>query len=166
MCHLSVILTFLFGGRRRKMATLIVKLLVSIPLSRKHLSVFWNLTCLEHWNIKKQFLLWFLEMIYWPSCQLAFGKAWYSRCWFVWKKLWWETFEHSCRLSDSLYCLWSTGISIFDRINGSYAHGLLFGGYRVWQISTRICVSRNRCQHSRIPKQILTECMSWAPLST
>ena len=30
------------------------------------------------------------------------------------------------------------------RINGSYAHGLSFGGYRVRQIPTRICVSRER----------------------
>ena len=30
------------------------------------------------------------------------------------------------------------------RINGSYAHGLSFGGYRVRKIPTRICVSRER----------------------
>ena len=30
------------------------------------------------------------------------------------------------------------------RINGSYAHGLSFGGYRVRQIPTRICISRER----------------------
>ena len=33
-------------------------------------------------------------------------------------------------------------MSIFDRINCSYAHGLSFGGYRMRQISTRICLSR------------------------
>ena len=33
---------------------------------------------------------------------------------------------------------------IFDRINCSYAHGLSFGGYRMRQISTRICLSRER----------------------
>ena len=35
-------------------------------------------------------------------------------------------------------------MSIFDRINCSYAHGLSFGGYRMRQISTRICLSRER----------------------
>ena len=52
-----------------------------------------------------------------------------------------ETFERSCRLSTTTGCSWSNGISIFDRINGSYAHGFSFGGHKVRQISTRICVS-------------------------
>ena len=32
----------------------------------------------------------------------------------------------------------------YASINGSYAHGLSFGGYRVRQIPTRICISRER----------------------
>ena len=55
-----------------------------------------------------------------------------------------KTFERSCHLSASTFCLRSNGISIFDRINGSCAHGLSFGGYRVRQILTRICVSSER----------------------
>ena len=55
-----------------------------------------------------------------------------------------ETFERSCRLSAATYCLWANGISILDRINGSYAHGLSFGGYIVRQISTRIYISGER----------------------
>ena len=35
-------------------------------------------------------------------------------------------------------------MNIFDQINGNYAHGLSFGWYRVWKISTGICVSRKR----------------------
>ena len=34
------------------------------------------------------------------------------------------------------------GMNIFDRINCSYDHELSFGGYRMRQISTRICLSR------------------------
>ena len=44
-----------------------------------------------------------------------------------------------CRLQRIVY-----GINILNLINGSYAHKLSFGGYRVRQISTRICVSRER----------------------
>ena len=40
--------------------------------------------------------------------------------------------------------------SIFDGINGNYAHRLSFGGYRVRQISTRICVSRERFRFTRV----------------
>ena len=55
-----------------------------------------------------------------------------------------KTLERSCHLSASTFCLRSNGISIFDRINGSCARGLSFGGYRVMQILTRICVSSER----------------------
>ena len=53
------------------------------------------------------------------------------------KKYDWETFEFCC-LSASKYCLWPNGRSIFDLINGSFNHGLSFGGYRGRQISTLI----------------------------
>ena len=65
-------------------------------------------------------------------------------CSYDWKKLRRETFERSCRLSASMYCLWSNGINIFNRINGSLHLGLSFGGYRVRWIATCICVSRER----------------------
>ena len=48
-----------------------------------------------------------------------------------------------CPLLRIVYA-WANGISILDRINGSYAHGLLFGGYIVRQISTRINISGKR----------------------
>ena len=60
-----------------------------------------------------------MESIYWPYCQLDFGKPWCFTCLFLWKKFWRETFERSCRLSASRYCLWSNGIGIIDRINSS-----------------------------------------------
>ena len=53
------------------------------------------------------------------------------------KKYDWERFEFCC-LSASKYCLWPNGRSIFDLINGSFTHGLSFGGYRGRQISTLI----------------------------
>ena len=42
-----------------------------------------------------------------------------SRVYSYKKKFWRETFERSCRLSASRYCLWSNGISIFDRNDSS-----------------------------------------------
>ena len=53
------------------------------------------------------------------------------------KKYDWETFEFCC-LSASKYCLWPNGSSILDLIDGSFTHGLSFGGYRGRQISTLI----------------------------
>ena len=59
----------------------------------------------------------------------AFEKAWYFRYWFLWKKLWRKTFDHSCRLSTQTYCLWSNGINIFDRINGSLRSLMVVRGF-------------------------------------
>ena len=58
-------------------------------------------------------------MIHWPSCRLAFGKPDISGVGFYERNYDGETFERNCRLSYLTYCLWSTGISIFDRIKGS-----------------------------------------------
>ena len=119
MCLLSVILTFRSGGRKRKMANFDNEVLCFDSAPEE------TLKCLSEFNMFRA---------------LKLGKKWSNFCTGLWR----ETFELSCRLSASPYCLWSTGISIFDRINGSYAHGLSFGGYRVRQRSTRICVSRER----------------------
>ena len=140
MCYLSVILTVRSSWRKRKMAN------SDCELVSFYSTVEETLNCLSEFNVgkKKQFLCWFQERIYWPCCQLAFGKAWYFRVGIYERNN--DGKPSSVVVVCSLHRIVRdhNGMNIFDRINCSYDHGLSFGGYRMRQISTRICLSRER----------------------
>ena len=142
ICHLDILL--LRGNAKDGKLCKWWSCYFQIPLSKRHL-----IKCLSEFNMPRALKLWQKEAI----SSLVSGKdllAVLPKEPDIWGVGLYErhcdgkTFERSCHLSASTFCLWSNGISIFDRINGSCAHGLSFGGYRVRQILTRICVSRER----------------------
>ena len=110
----------------RRMANSVNDEVVGFNSALKEASVFPNLTFLVHQNRKKkkQLLHWFwkgstgrVAKWLWEKPD-ASGVGSYERNYDG------ETFERSCRFSAPTYCLWSNGIDIFDRVSGSYAHGL------------------------------------------
>ena len=98
-----------------------MKLLVSIPLWRKQVSFF-----LVHQNRKKkkQLLHWFWKGSTGRVAKWLWEKPDTSGVGSYERNYDGETFERSCRFSARTYYLWSNGIDIFDRVSGSYAHGL------------------------------------------
>ena len=123
MCHLGAIPTFRSSGRKRKrkMASSdceVISFDSALKEAPKCLSEFNRSHALK--SEQKEAISALVSgndlLAVLPT---GFWKAWYFRSWFLWKKLWRGTFERNCRLSYLTYCLWSTGISIFDRIKGS-----------------------------------------------
>ena len=97
--------------------------------------------CTLKWEQKEAIIHWFQDLL--AELPTGIWKTLIFQVLVLMKEIMTGTFEHSCRLSASTYCLSSNGISIFDRISGSlYAYGFSFGGHRVRQMSTRICVTR------------------------
>ena len=114
-----------------------MKLLVSIPLSRKHGLQY--VSCVKIGTKRSNFDTGFWKDLL-AVLPTGFWKSLIFQVLVLMKKI--MTGKLRCRLST--YCLWSNGINIFDRINGGYACGLTFGGHRVRQISTCIYVNRER----------------------
>ena len=110
----------------RRMANSVNDEVVGFNSALKEASVFRNLTFLVHQNRKKkkQLLHWFWKGSTGRVAKWLWEKPDASGVGSNERNYDGETFQRSCRFSAPTYCLWSNGIDIFDRVSGSYAHGL------------------------------------------